>query len=264
MLYIHPDECVDCGACEPVCPVEAIYYEDDVPDQWKDYTKANVDFFDELGSPAARPRWARRPLTRSGSRTCRPSHTTSDPPASGLPVGHAGRRRRPRSRASGRRRRPVGRHPGRPGACRHPGGADRRRVDPRLPHHARHARAARRPPSARCPGGTACRRARTPSCRRSARRSWSPGCRRCSASARRPRRDPARSRTRPTRWACGWRGRRCCVRTAPWRPARAKPALVWLNSPSNPTGRVLPVEHLRKVVEWAGRAARSWCPTSAT
>ena len=31
MLYIHPDECVDCGACEPVCPVEAIYYEDDVP-----------------------------------------------------------------------------------------------------------------------------------------------------------------------------------------------------------------------------------------
>ena len=31
MLYIHPDECVDCGACEPVCPVEAIYYEDDTP-----------------------------------------------------------------------------------------------------------------------------------------------------------------------------------------------------------------------------------------
>ena len=32
-LYIHPDECVDCGACEPVCPVEAIYYEDDLPEQ---------------------------------------------------------------------------------------------------------------------------------------------------------------------------------------------------------------------------------------
>ncbi len=51
MLYIHPDECVDCGACEPVCPVEAIYYEDDVPEQWAAYTKANVDFFDDLGSP---------------------------------------------------------------------------------------------------------------------------------------------------------------------------------------------------------------------
>jgi NAD-dependent dihydropyrimidine dehydrogenase PreA subunit len=50
-LYIHPDECVDCGACEPVCPVEAIYYEDDVPEQWKDYYKANVEFFDDLGSP---------------------------------------------------------------------------------------------------------------------------------------------------------------------------------------------------------------------
>ena len=51
MLYIHPDECVDCGACEPVCPVEAIFYEDDVPDQWKDYYKANVEFFEDLGSP---------------------------------------------------------------------------------------------------------------------------------------------------------------------------------------------------------------------
>ncbi len=50
-LYIHPDECVDCGACEPVCPVEAIYYEDDVPEQWADYYKANVEFFDDLGSP---------------------------------------------------------------------------------------------------------------------------------------------------------------------------------------------------------------------
>ena len=51
MLYIHPDECVDCGACEPVCPVEAIFYEDDLPDKWRDYTQANVDFFDDLGSP---------------------------------------------------------------------------------------------------------------------------------------------------------------------------------------------------------------------
>ena len=50
-LYIHPDECVDCGACEPVCPVEAIYYEDDLPDEWQDYYKANVEFFDDIGSP---------------------------------------------------------------------------------------------------------------------------------------------------------------------------------------------------------------------
>ncbi|MGJ7908437.1 ferredoxin [Actinopolyspora sp. H202] len=53
MLYIHPDECIDCGACEPVCPVEAIYYEDDVPEEWAEYTTFNAEFFDVtgLGSP---------------------------------------------------------------------------------------------------------------------------------------------------------------------------------------------------------------------
>ena len=50
-LYIHPDECIDCGACEPACPVQAIYYEDDVPPHWKDYHKANIEFFEGLGSP---------------------------------------------------------------------------------------------------------------------------------------------------------------------------------------------------------------------
>jgi ferredoxin len=51
MLYIQPDECVDCGACEPVCPVEAIYYEDDVPAAWKDFRAVNTEFFVEIGSP---------------------------------------------------------------------------------------------------------------------------------------------------------------------------------------------------------------------
>ena len=58
-LYIHPDECVDCGACEPVCPVEAIYYEDDVPEEWSEYITANAEFFDDLGSPGAPQRWDR-------------------------------------------------------------------------------------------------------------------------------------------------------------------------------------------------------------
>jgi ferredoxin len=51
MLYIQPDECVDCGACEPVCPVEAIYYEDDIPGPWKQYAESNAGFFVEIGSP---------------------------------------------------------------------------------------------------------------------------------------------------------------------------------------------------------------------
>lgn len=46
-LYIHPDECVDCGACEPVCPVEAIYYEDDLPEDLKPHLADNEAFFAE-------------------------------------------------------------------------------------------------------------------------------------------------------------------------------------------------------------------------
>jgi NAD-dependent dihydropyrimidine dehydrogenase PreA subunit len=46
-LYIHPDECVDCGACEPVCPVEAIFYEDDLPERWSAFTADNTRFFAE-------------------------------------------------------------------------------------------------------------------------------------------------------------------------------------------------------------------------
>jgi NAD-dependent dihydropyrimidine dehydrogenase PreA subunit len=63
-LYIHPDECVDCGACEPVCPVEAIYYEDDLPEPLRMYTEENAAFFIDtlpgqsgpLGSPGGATR----------------------------------------------------------------------------------------------------------------------------------------------------------------------------------------------------------------
>jgi NAD-dependent dihydropyrimidine dehydrogenase PreA subunit len=51
MMYIQPDECVDCGACVPVCPVEAIYYERDVPRELSPYLRANFEFFTYLGSP---------------------------------------------------------------------------------------------------------------------------------------------------------------------------------------------------------------------
>ena len=51
MLYVQPDECVDCGACEPVCPVEAIFYEDDVPAQWGNFLATGREFFADLGLP---------------------------------------------------------------------------------------------------------------------------------------------------------------------------------------------------------------------
>ncbi len=41
-LVIDPDECIDCGACVPECPVEAIYLDDDVPDKWQEYILLNA------------------------------------------------------------------------------------------------------------------------------------------------------------------------------------------------------------------------------
>ena len=41
MVYIHPDECIDCGLCEPECPVTAIFVDSDVPAKWADYVEKN-------------------------------------------------------------------------------------------------------------------------------------------------------------------------------------------------------------------------------
>ena len=43
--YIDPDECIDCGACEPECPVEAIFEESEVPEEWSKYTPLNYEYF---------------------------------------------------------------------------------------------------------------------------------------------------------------------------------------------------------------------------
>ncbi len=45
MLYIEPDECIDCGACVPECPVSAIYPLAEVPEQWKQYAQINAGYF---------------------------------------------------------------------------------------------------------------------------------------------------------------------------------------------------------------------------
>ena len=46
-LFIHPQECIDCDACKPVCPVAAIFPEADVPEEWKFFTQKAVDYFAE-------------------------------------------------------------------------------------------------------------------------------------------------------------------------------------------------------------------------
>ncbi len=53
-LYIHPDECIDCGACEPECPVTAIFPEEDVPANMKQFVQINRDVF-KSENPPGRP-----------------------------------------------------------------------------------------------------------------------------------------------------------------------------------------------------------------
>ena len=53
MLYIDPDECIDCGACEPECPVTAIFTEDALPAQWSSYTEINARWFKDKDAARA-------------------------------------------------------------------------------------------------------------------------------------------------------------------------------------------------------------------
>ena len=43
MLFIDPEHCVDCDACVPECPVEAIFYEENVPAAWRDFVALNAE-----------------------------------------------------------------------------------------------------------------------------------------------------------------------------------------------------------------------------
>jgi NAD-dependent dihydropyrimidine dehydrogenase PreA subunit len=45
-LFIDPNECIDCGLCEPECPVKAIFVADDVPEKWKDFIQKNAEFYE--------------------------------------------------------------------------------------------------------------------------------------------------------------------------------------------------------------------------
>ncbi len=249
MLYIHPDECVDCGACEPVCPVEAIYYEDDVPAEWTDYTAANAEFFNELGLPRrrgqARPDRQRRAAGQGPPAAgARPLRTLPDFPWDRLT-------------------------PFKERAAAHPGGivdlSIGTPVDPTPPVIADAlAAAADSPGYPLTTGAPATRDALV---------AWV--TRRLGA--------PAGTDVLPTigtkefvawlptllglgpadrvvipelaypTYDVGARlaGAQVLVADSLTAIGPARVSLLWLNSPSNPTGKVLPVDHMAKVVSWA-------------
>ena len=65
MLFIEPEECIDCGACEPACPVTAIFPEADVPADQERFKEINELWFTD--QPAARA------LVEGGSGTAAPA-----------------------------------------------------------------------------------------------------------------------------------------------------------------------------------------------
>ncbi len=46
-LFIDPEQCIDCGLCEPECPVDAIFADDEVPEIWTHFVQLNADFYQQ-------------------------------------------------------------------------------------------------------------------------------------------------------------------------------------------------------------------------
>src|ERR1700722_12772075 len=67
MLYIDPDECIDCEACVPECPVEAIFRDEVVPEEWKEWTETNLTKSKALKKPPQGRITAKNPKYKVGT-----------------------------------------------------------------------------------------------------------------------------------------------------------------------------------------------------
>jgi NAD-dependent dihydropyrimidine dehydrogenase PreA subunit len=79
MLYINPLECIDCGACQPACPVSAIFPEADVPAEAAFFTEINSQWYEDAA--AARAKVA--PLEGGGGEAAPAAAVASAPAAEG-------------------------------------------------------------------------------------------------------------------------------------------------------------------------------------
>ena len=52
-LFIDPNECIDCGACEPECPVNAIFPEESVPTEWAGFTQIDATWYTDKAAARA-------------------------------------------------------------------------------------------------------------------------------------------------------------------------------------------------------------------
>ena len=92
MLYIDPEECIDCDACVEACPVDACFAEDQLPDEWQKYIQINSNYYKNCTDAAhAGPIWQDARCARGGAHKrphdcVRPSGATSRPAWAPRPV----------------------------------------------------------------------------------------------------------------------------------------------------------------------------------
>ena len=87
ILVIDPEECIDCGACEPECPVEAIFPEDALPDKWAPFVKINYAYSDGMDVVERASPTRTRPSTTSRTRRSKARNPTA--PARPVLMDHA-------------------------------------------------------------------------------------------------------------------------------------------------------------------------------